>query len=407
VAHPPVYAILGGTGTFGQAMTAYLLAYTDATIRIVSRGELLQAEMAHRFAGQADRLRFLLGDIRSPTRLRSALHGVQYVFHAAALKHIDLLEYNPTEAVQTNILGTQNVVWACQEAGVERAVLLSSDKAPVPTSTYGASKLVAERLWTGANSLSPQGTHFMTVRYGNVHGSRGSVVPKWRAQLLAGLPLTVTSVNMTRFFVTIQDAVDLAWFALHSGPRGHILVPHLPAYTLPDLAEAVRLLTMPAAPPLSFEVVGPRPGERLAEILMTDEEATRTLVWCETMEMIKYYAIQPQTASWESPSTAVWKWGSPRHNGSYRSDTWPWRLSVAELVTRIRASDGTMAPPPLCLASLPLRVRDALGASALPSSAMPQGDMRLMTLRDYLATTTLSASAIAGYVGAQGGVAWP
>lgn len=333
-------AILGGTGSFGQAMTAFLLEHTAATIRIYSRSELLQAQMRTHFAAHEDRIRWFLGDVRDLARLHTALVGVECVWHAAALKHIDILEYNPTEAIATNIHGTENVVSACRTMGVQRAILLSTDKACEPINIYGATKLVAEKLWTRANAYAPAGTIYNTIRYGNVSNSRGSVIPKWRQALRDHTPLLVTEYQMTRFWISLPEAVRLAFFAALHGPKGSILVPHLPAYSLKDLAQAVAAEA--GVTQIEWEEIGKRSGEKVHEKMLTEDEAASTVVYAEGNAWRTSYCIPPAMPSWPVHPHESWGvegsglWTVETLTTPYCSDTWPWRLSVGDLRERLR-----------------------------------------------------------------------
>lgn len=326
-------AIIGGTGSFGQAMTAFLLANTDAVIRVISRDELKQAQMRSVYGD--DRVRYLLGDVRDLSRIQTALHGVDLVFHAAALKHVDKGEYDGSEFVKTNIIGTENVAAACRLEGIGKAVFLSTDKCVSPVNTYGATKMVAERLWIRANGYAPQGTHYTAVRYGNVSGSRGSVIPLWREQLAHDKAMTITHPEMSRFWITLDEAVRLAWFAATYGPRGYVLVPNLPAYSITDLARAL----LPHEKPIdaAWRFTGMRPGEKLAEELMTSYEIAESITYWHGNRHV-YYAIPPTTPSWQIPTHDAWlkeeghRWAYDyQMPSSYQSGTWPWRLSVDEL----------------------------------------------------------------------------
>lgn len=242
--------ITGGTGSFGQAFTKRLLSGPIERIAILSRGEYAQAEMADRFSD--DRLRFFVGDVRDRDRLRWAFEGVDTIIHAAALKRIEVGHYNPMEMVKTNVQGTMNVIEAAMAAKVRRVVFLSSDKAWQPVSAYGQSKALAETLVLNANNQRPaDGPTFRVVRYGNVAGSRGSVIPKWKAMKRSGLDtVEVTDPDCTRFYMTIDEAVDLVLSAAKPNNDKPILIPQLPAYKLGDLAEVIgvrkRITGLPA-----------------------------------------------------------------------------------------------------------------------------------------------------------------
>lgn len=257
--------ITGGQGYFGQAMTRFLIDTGAAEkVAIYSRGEAAQARMREEL--QCDRLRFLIGDVRDQDRLERALHRVDMVIHAAALKRVEVGEYNPSEMVRTNVDGTMAVIRACQRAGVAKLVVLSSDKACAPLNAYGATKLVAEKLALAAHAEAPHSTSINVTRYGNVAGSTGSIIPMWRDRIAHGKPLEITSLTATRFWMTVQEAVDLVWFAANT-MGGNLIVPSLPAYDVQTLAEAM----CPRA--LDWKIVGLRPGEKMHESMINDQEA--------------------------------------------------------------------------------------------------------------------------------------
>ena len=323
-------AILGGTGSLGHALTAFLLRETTATIRILSRDEAKQDTMAQTFAAHAERLRFLLGDIRDPSRLIVALRNVDLVVHAAALKRIPQGEHDPLEFVQTNIMGTSNVLYACIYNGVHTAVFVSSDKACLPVNLYGQTKAVGERLWLQGNSYAPEGTRFVALRYGNVGGSRGSVIPYWQSQLAAGLPLSLTDPGMSRFYLSLDEAVSYAWHTACRAPRGCLFVPHLPAFLLTDLMRAV-------APDAYARITGIRPGEKLAEALMTDDERQRARPVIDADGRTFGYLIPPAVRSWALDETLLPP-EAVKPLEHYVSDTWSWRLGVDDL--RMRLKEG-------------------------------------------------------------------
>lgn len=266
---PPQILVTGGTGSFGRAFVRRLLRErADCTIRIYSRDELKQYEMAREF-GHDPRLRFFIGDVRDRDRLERALYGVDWLVHAAALKQVHLCEYNPAEAVKTNVLGAQNVIDAAIDAGVAKVVALSTDKAVNPVNLYGASKLCAEKLFVhGSAYTGPRETRFACVRYGNVLGSRGSVVPLFLEQAPTGV-LPITDLRMTRFWITLDQAVSLVLQVLSDMRGGEIYVPKIPSMRMVDLARAI-------APEAMLKEIGMRPGEKLHEMLLTPEEAHRT-----------------------------------------------------------------------------------------------------------------------------------
>ena len=268
--------VTGGTGSFGQAFVKRLLNSIDVTrIVIYSRGEHAQEEMEHRY--RDDRLRFFIGDVRDLSRLELALHGIDTVVHAAALKIVPIAEYNPTECVATNVLGAQNVVKAALHTGVKRVVGLSTDKAVNPINLYGATKLAAEKIFVAANVLSAGNTSFSVVRYGNVAGSRGSVVPLFKRLVTAGVRLQLTHPDMTRFWITMDQAIDLVMYAIYHSHAREILVPKIPSIRIVDLITA-----MSDHPP---KIIGIRPGEKIHETLITADEAR------VTADMVNFYLI--------------------------------------------------------------------------------------------------------------------
>lgn len=262
--------ITGGTGSFGNAMAKRLLSMRDgpASVRILSRDEVKQAEMRALFADH-HALRFLLGDVRDRARMRVALWGADYVVHAAALKRVDACEHDPFEAVSTNILGVQNVITAAMEGGCLRVVGLSSDKAVAPLNLYGKTKAVAEDLFRAANAyVGTRRVSFTALRYGNVAGSRGSVIPAWRAALSHGEPLTVHDLKATRFWFTLDGAVDLALKALTDEPGIQLYVPKLASFHVVDLAEAMTKGTGVAVLPGQN-----RNGDKRHESMISSDEA--------------------------------------------------------------------------------------------------------------------------------------
>lgn len=281
-----IYLITGGTGSLGKALCGLILAKDPgATIRILSRDELKQSEMATQFP--ADRMRFLLGDVRDLDRLRRAFEGVDAVIHAAALKQVPACEYNPMEAIKTNVIGGQNVIQAALDTSVPRVVALSTDKAVNPANLYGATKLCSDKLMVWANVYSGvRPTRFSVVRYGNVVGSRGSVVGIFRKQARAG-KVSITDPRMTRFWITLPQAAQFVLDSLERMRGGEIFVPRLPTMRVVDLAQAM-------APEAEQEVVGIRPGEKIHEILITDVEA-RT-----TREFDDHYEVHPTHEWWQA-----------------------------------------------------------------------------------------------------------
>jgi len=261
--------ITGGTGSLGQALTERLLQKNVKTIRILSRNESKQIEMESKF--NDDRLRFFLGDIRDKERLVRATEDIDYVFHAAALKHVPKIEYNPFEAIKTNVIGSQNVIDACLETNVEKAICIGTDKAVSPLNTYGATKLLMEKLFVTANNyLDPKKhpTKFIAVRYGNVLGSSGSVVPKFIEQIKNKKKITITDDHMTRFSITMDEALNFILKAAEQGQGSEIFVPKIRAYTIFDIKKALTEILGDHGE----EIVGIRPGEKLHETLINNEE---------------------------------------------------------------------------------------------------------------------------------------
>jgi len=261
--------ITGGTGSLGQALTKRLLSMNVNTIRIFSRNESKQIEMESKF--NDERLRFFLGDVRDLERLKRAMEGVDYVFHAAALKHVPKIEYNPFEAIKTNVIGSQNVIDACLEEGVEKAVCIGTDKAVSPLNTYGATKLLMEKLFVTANNyINPERhpTKFIAVRYGNVLGSSGSVVPIFIKQVNKKQKITITDPKMTRFSVTMNEALDFILESTELGLGSEVFVPKLRSYSILDVKDAI----MELLGKTDEETVGIRLGEKLHEVLINEYE---------------------------------------------------------------------------------------------------------------------------------------
>ena len=261
--------ITGGTGSLGIALTKRLLQENVDTIRIFSRNENKQLEMDSKF--HDDRLRFLLGDVRDYNRLTRAFEDIDIVFHAAALKHVPIIEYNPFEAIKTNVIGSQNVIDACLEEDVEKAICVGTDKAVSPLNTYGATKLLMEKLFiTASNYLKKERhkTKFIALRYGNVLGSSGSVIPKFINQIKNNEKITITNSNMTRFSISIDEALDFILKATEIGKGSEIFVPKLRAYSIMDVKDALFDLLGKT----DEQIVGIRPGEKLHEILINNDE---------------------------------------------------------------------------------------------------------------------------------------
>lgn len=339
-----VILVTGGTGSFGRRFIETVLDRArPRKLIIYSRDELKQSEMqqdlAERFA--ADRLaslRFFLGDVRDRERLTLAMRGVDVVIHAAALKQVPAAEYNPSECIHTNVLGAENVVWACLTNRVKQVVALSTDKACNPINLYGATKLASDKTFVAANNLSGDiGTRFAVVRYGNVVGSRGSVVPLFQRLLAKGATeLPITDARMTRFLITLNQGVDFVLSSLSLMRGGEIFVPKIPSMKVVDLAATL-------APEATLKVVGIRPGEKLHEMMISADDAR------STVDLGDRYAIEPAFAEYarqpfEAPTLA--------EGFSYASDTNDEWLSGPGLLTWL----GDSAPQPR------RRLDDAAGA---------------------------------------------
>lgn len=310
--------ITGGTGSFGKKFAEIILAnYQPRRLIIFSRDELKQFEMAHVFSkDKYPSIRYFIGDIRDKERLYRALRGVDYVIHAAAMKHVPASEYNPTEAIKTNIYGTQNLINVSADLGVERLVALSTDKAVSPANLYGATKLAADKLVVAANMFTGTGTRFSVVRYGNVMGSRGSVIPFFINKRKEGM-LPITDPRMTRFWISLEDGVNLVLKALHEAAGGEIYVPKIPSMNIMDLATAI-------APECETKIVGIRPGEKLHERMIPMEDARHTL------DMGDHYIIRPDHELFHY--TGDLSSGKPvPDNFEYDSGTNDWWLGVDEM----------------------------------------------------------------------------
>lgn len=298
--------ITGGTGSLGKALVKFLLEETNVRrIAIYSRDELKQFHMRSLF-NDDPRLRWFLGDIRDIERLKRALHGVEFVIHAAALKQVDTGEYNPMEFIKTNVLGSQNVIDACIDAGVKKVVALSTDKASSPINLYGATKLTADKLFVAANNYSHKyGTTFSVVRYGNVMGSRGSVIPFFQEIAEKGQPLPITDLRMTRFLISLEQAVRFVMDSLEMMSGGELYVPRIPSMRITDLAQAI-------APGAKMMEIGMRPGEKLHEEMISEDDSRRTIL------LENRYVVTPVVAEWGFSSPV----GKKMEDGkAYRSDT--------------------------------------------------------------------------------------
>ncbi|MBP1554997.1 MAG: polysaccharide biosynthesis protein, partial [Oscillospiraceae bacterium] len=270
--------ITGGTGSFGNAVLNRFIREDIGEIRVFSRDEKKQDDMRHllqeKYPDAADKVRFYIGDVRDISSVRPAVHGVDYIFHAAALKQVPSCEFFPLEAVKTNVLGTDNVLTAAIEAGVKCVICLSTDKAAYPVNAMGTSKAMMEKVIV-AKSRTAGDTRICCTRYGNVMCSRGSVIPLWIDQIKNGLPITVTDGKMTRFIMSLEEAVDLVLFAFENGQAGDILVQKAPACTIQTQAEAVCELFGGSKD--DIKVIGIRHGEKMYETLLTNEECSRAI----------------------------------------------------------------------------------------------------------------------------------
>lgn len=306
--------VTGGTGSFGKKFVTKVLEQDIKKIIVFSRDELKQYEMAQHFTDS--RVRFFIGDVRDRERLYRAFDGVDIVIHAAALKHVGACEYNPFEAVKTNIYGAQNIIEAAIDRGVEKVIALSTDKAAAPVNLYGATKLASDKLFVAANSyVGEKKTRFAVVRYGNVVGSRGSVVPFFKSIRHTG-KLPITDERMTRFWITLDQGVQFVLDNLQRMVGGEIFVPKIPSMRVVDLAKAI-------APECEMEFIGIRPGEKLHEMMITEDDARRTL------EYDDYYVIQPEFPWWNQADHVK---GKVLEDGfqyaSHTNSTW---LTVEEL----------------------------------------------------------------------------
>ena len=291
-------------------------------IAIYSRDELKQHNLRNEI-GEDERLRWFIGDIRDLERLKRALHGVDFVIHAAALKQVDTGEYNPMEFIKTNVLGSQNVIDASIESGVKKVVALSTDKASSPINLYGATKLTADKLFVAANNYSySYGTTFSVVRYGNVMGSRGSVIPFWKSLADAGQPLPITDLRMTRFWISIEQAVQFVMDSLEIMQGGELYVPRIPSMRIVDLATAV-------AKDARLEEIGMRPGEKLHEEMISSDDSRRTIL------IGNRYVVAPVVAEWGYKNPT----GKPMAEGvayqSHTNDLWMSQDDIKNFLSEI------------------------------------------------------------------------
>jgi len=322
--------ITGGTGSFGKNFAKHLLKNSKLKKLIVfSRDEFKQHYLEKELVDK--RVRFFLGDIRDQARLHRAFHDVDIVIHAAALKQVPALEYNPHEAIKTNVIGAQNIIETAVDQGVPKVLLVSTDKAAEPINLYGASKLCAEKLFISGNSYSSEKTKFSIVRYGNVIGSRGSIVETLINNEDAK-KVQITDKDMTRFWITLEQSFDLVLFALKNMEGGEIFIPKIPSMKLVDLFDAI-------APNAKKEITGIRSGEKLHEVLLTVHEARRAL------ELSKYFVVLPDLHRWSSKKNLYGKYhkkGKKLENDfAYTSDTnkdWLLVKDFKKMVTRLKHS---------------------------------------------------------------------
>lgn len=280
--------ITGGSGSFGKRCVQMILEkYQPRRVVVFSRDELKQYEMAQTFSLEKyPCIRYFIGDVRDRARLEQALEGIEYVIHAAALKQVPTAEYNPTECIKTNITGAENVILAAAAAGVKKVIALSTDKAVSPVNLYGATKLCSDKLFIAANAFVGSKTIYSIVRYGNVMGSRGSVIPLYLNILKSGKLMPITDQRMTRFWITLKDAVQMVINAFDLAQGGEIFVPKIPSMKITDLAEAI-------APGRQQEFIGIRPGEKIHETMITKEDSRHTI------DIGDYFVIMPQTIEYD------------------------------------------------------------------------------------------------------------
>jgi UDP-N-acetylglucosamine 4,6-dehydratase len=316
--------ITGGTGSFGRKATEIIVKkYKPRKLIIFSRDELKQLEMSEVYpSSKYECMRYFIGDVRDKERLYRAFQGVDYVIHGAALKQVPAAEYNPFEAVKTNIIGAQNVINVAIDQGVKRVVALSTDKATNPINLYGATKLCSDKLFIAGNAyVERDHTIFSVVRYGNVVGSRGSVIPFFLKQKQNGF-LPITDRRMTRFWITLGQGVEFVLWCLEHMCGGELFVPKIPSMNIMDLAEAI-------APGCEIKIIGIRPGEKLHELMIPRDDARKTIQFDD------FYVIQPDFEFWERRCS--WNGGQPvSEEFEYSSETNPWRLTVEEMKAMIK-----------------------------------------------------------------------
>lgn len=318
--------ITGGTGSFGRALVRSVLdKYAPNKVIVFSRDEMKQYEMAQEFDDQRyPCMRYFIGDVRDLDRLEMAMRNVDIVVHAAALKHVSAAEYNPFECIHTNVMGAENVVKAAIRNNVDKVIALSTDKAASPINLYGASKLASDKIFIAANNLSAGGTGFSVVRYGNVVGSRGSVVPLFRRLIAEGADhLPITDERMTRFWITLSQGVSFVLSSLDTMQGGEIFVPKIPSTKMTDLARVM-------APDLPVKVIGIRPGEKLHETMITEDDARNTVALPDR------YVIQPTLSFWSEDNNTI---GESLSEGfSYASNTNDEWLDDIALIKLLKAA---------------------------------------------------------------------
>jgi UDP-N-acetylglucosamine 4,6-dehydratase len=320
--------ITGGTGSFGKQFVRLALERLDlAKIVVLSRDELKQFEMAQQI--KSDRLRFFIGDVRDRERLYRAFDGIDVVVHAAALKQVPAAEYNPFEAIKTNVIGAENVINAAIDQGVERVIALSTDKAANPINLYGATKLCSDKLFVAGNAyVGRKRTRFAVVRYGNVVGSRGSVIPFFVARRATGV-IPITDPRMTRFWITLPQGVEFVMDSIQRMFGGEIFVPKIPSMNIMDLAAAI-------APECRTEVVGIRPGEKLHEVMVPEDDAR------SSCDMADRYVIMPPF-DWfsEHPYANAPRCPDGFRYGSDNNDRWLTRGELSDMLKKLEPSSGS------------------------------------------------------------------
>ncbi len=317
--------ITGGTGSFGKSFTRYVLTnYQPKKIIIYSRDEFKQWAMADEFKGYEEKLRFFIGDVRDLERLKRACEGVDYIIHAAALKQVPSCEYNPNEAIKTNIHGAMNVIDAALDCGVHKVVALSTDKAVNPVNLYGGTKLVSDKLFVAANAyVGSKDLCFAIVRYGNVAGSRGSIIPVFDKIIKeGGRQLPITDCRMTRFWISLTEGIELVIKALAEAKGGETFISKIPSFKVTDLAEAM-------LPGYQLKEIGIRPGEKLHEIMVTTEDSATTY------EYDKHFIVYPQM-TWNNRQQPDLSGRKVEEGFSYSSDNNKEWLSVEDIRERLR-----------------------------------------------------------------------